>query len=93
VKRQRRKPRPFTAAQSAALWDRWQKGEGLKSMGRVFDKTSSSIFAHIGPTGGIRPPARRRSVQSLTHGCQCEQRLLEADISNSSPRKLRFMYV
>jgi hypothetical protein len=57
--RQIRKRCHYTAAQSAEIWDRWQKGEGLKSIGRVFGKTSSSIFAHIRPTGGIRPPARR----------------------------------
>ncbi len=28
----------FTAAQSAELWERWKKGEGLKSIGRVFGK-------------------------------------------------------
>jgi IS30 family transposase len=56
----------FTAAQSAELWERWKKGEGLKSIGRVFGKTSSSIFAHIRPSGGIRPAARRRSVRALT---------------------------
>jgi IS30 family transposase len=64
--RQIRKRCHYTAAQSAEIWDRWQKGEGLKSIGRVFGKTSSSIFAHIRPTGGIRPPARRRSVLALT---------------------------
>jgi IS30 family transposase len=64
--RQRRKRRHFTAAESAEIWDRWQKGEGLKSIGRVFGKTSSSIFAHISPAGGIRPPPRRRSMLALT---------------------------
>jgi IS30 family transposase len=64
--RQRRKRRFFTATESAEIWDRWRKGEGLKSIGRVFGKSSSSIFAHISPTGGIRPPARRRSRLSLT---------------------------
>jgi IS30 family transposase len=56
----------FTAAQSAELWERWKKGEGLKSIGRVFGKTSSSIFAHIRPSGGIKPAARRRSARALT---------------------------
>jgi IS30 family transposase len=56
----------FTAAQSAELWERWKKGEGLKSIGRVFGKTSSSIFAHIRPSGGIKPAPRRRSVRALT---------------------------
>ena len=26
----------LTAAQSAELWERWKKGEGLKSIGRAF---------------------------------------------------------
>src|SRR5882757_9639981 len=64
--RQRRKRRFFTAAESAEIWDRWRRGEGLKSIGRVFGKSSSSIFAHICPTGGIRPPPRRRSRLALT---------------------------
>ena len=64
--RLRRKRRFFTAAESAEIWDRWRRGEGLKSIGRVFGKGSSSIFAHISPTGGIRPPPRRRSRLALT---------------------------
>jgi transposase, IS30 family len=64
--RLRRRRRFFTAAESAEIWDRWRRGEGLKSIGRVFGKTSSSIFAHIRPTGGIRPPPRRRSRLALT---------------------------
>ena len=56
----------FTAAQSAELWDRWQKGEGLKSIGRVLSKPSSCIFSHLRPSGGIRPAARRRSRVALT---------------------------
>ena len=64
--RQRRKRRFFTAAESAEIWDRWRQGEGLKSIGRVFGKGSSSIFAHICPTGGIRPATRRRSRLALT---------------------------
>jgi IS30 family transposase len=56
----------FTAAQSAELWERWKKGEGLKSIGRAFGKPSSCIFAHLKPSGGIMPPARRRSGLALT---------------------------
>jgi IS30 family transposase len=51
----------FTAAESAEVWDRWQRGEGLKLIGRVFGRTSSAIFAHLKPHGGIRPAVRRRS--------------------------------
>jgi hypothetical protein len=61
----RRKRRYCTAAESAEIWDRWQKGEGLKSIGRVFGKSSGSIFSHLSPTGGIRPPPRRRSRLAL----------------------------
>jgi hypothetical protein len=42
----------FTAAQSAELWERWKKGEGLKSIGRAFGKPSSCIFAHLRPAAG-----------------------------------------
>ena len=64
--RQRRKRRFYTAAESAEIWDRWRKGEGLKSIGRVFGTSSSSIFSHLQPHGGIRPPPRRRSRLALS---------------------------
>ena len=64
--RQRRKRRFYTAAESAEIWDRWRRGEGLKSIGRVFGKGSSSIFNHLAPHGGIRPRARRRSKRALS---------------------------
>jgi len=56
----------FTAAQSAELWDRWQKGEGLTSIGRMLGKPSSCIFNHLRPFGGIRPRTRCRSRLALT---------------------------
>ena len=64
MKQQKR--RRFTAAESAEIWDRWKRGEGLKSIGRVFGKNSSSIFNHLKPSGGIRPPPRQRSRLALT---------------------------
>jgi IS30 family transposase len=61
----------FSAAQSAELqsaelWDRWRAGESLSAIGREFGKPSSSIFAHVRPTGGISPIPRRRSRWALT---------------------------
>jgi IS30 family transposase len=56
----------FTAGQSAELWERWKRGEGLKAIGRVFGKPSSCIFSHLSVSGGIRPPSRRRSRLALT---------------------------
>jgi IS30 family transposase len=63
---QRPRRRFYTAAESAEIWDRWRKGEGLKSIGRVFGKSSGSIFSHLMPFGGIRPRPRRRSRLALT---------------------------
>ena len=62
----RRRRRIFTAAESAEVWDRWQRGEGLSFIGRVFGKKSSQIFAHLKPHGGIRPAPRRRSRRVLS---------------------------
>ena len=58
--------RGFTAAEKTELWDRWQRGESLKAIGRAFGKPSSSIYAHVSPHGGIRPGPRRRSRLALT---------------------------
>jgi IS30 family transposase len=56
----------YNAEQKAEMWDRWQKGESLKAIGRVFDRPSSSIFGQLSPSGGIRPPPRLRSRITLT---------------------------
>jgi IS30 family transposase len=62
----KRRRRMFTATESAEVWDRWQRGEGLKLIGRVFGRHSSAIFAHLKPHGGIRPVPRRRSRRMLS---------------------------
>ena len=56
----------YTAAQKAEIWDRWQRGESLNSIGRLFDRPSSSIFNMLAPSGGIRPVPRHRSRLALT---------------------------
>jgi IS30 family transposase len=56
----------YNAEQKAEMWDRWQKGESLNAIGRVFDRPSSSIFNQLSPSGGIRPPPRRRAEITLT---------------------------
>src|ERR1700704_990956 len=58
--------RGFTAAKKTELWDRWQRGESLKAIGRAFSKSSSSIYFQLAPHGGIRPAPRRRSRLALT---------------------------
>src|ERR1035437_5933299 len=58
--------RGFTASEKTELWDRWQRGESLKAIGRAFGKPSSSIYCQVAPHGGIRPAPRRRSRLALT---------------------------
>lgn len=43
----------YTAGQRAEIWDRWQRGESMNSIGRASDRNSSLVFSVISPTGGI----------------------------------------
>lgn len=56
----------ISAAESAELWERWKRGEGLHAIGEALGRGHTSIFTHLRPTGGIRPPVRRRSARALT---------------------------
>src|SRR5215467_521566 len=56
----------YSAVQRSEIWDRWLAGESMRSIGRRFDRASSSVFSVISPTGGIRPPVRHRAKQALT---------------------------
>ena len=56
----------YTAAQKTEMWMRWQRGESLNAIGRVFDRPSSSIYGLLAPSGGIRPPPRHRARLALT---------------------------
>jgi len=58
--------RGFSALEKAELWNRWQRGETLKAIGRAFGKPSSSIYFQLSPYGGIRPAPRRRSKLALS---------------------------
>src|SRR5665811_856783 len=58
--------RGFSTAEKTELWDRWQRGESLKAIGRVFGKPSSSVYFQLAPHGGIRPAPRRRSRLALS---------------------------
>jgi len=56
----------FTDKQKSEIWDRWQCGESMSSIGRLFERASSSIYPLFERTGGIRPPDRTRSRLALT---------------------------
>jgi hypothetical protein len=65
--------RGFTAAEKTELWDRWQRGESLKAIGRAFGKPSSSIYFQVSPYGGIRPAV-------------CTENLIRVDDVMESPK-------
>jgi DNA-binding CsgD family transcriptional regulator len=56
----------FTGQQKSQIWDRWQRGESMRLIGRGFDRVSSSIYPLLARTGGIRPAERVRSRLALT---------------------------
>ena len=43
-----------------------QRAESMRSIGRLFERESSSIYALLRPSGGIRPPTRTRSRFALS---------------------------
>ena len=62
-----RRPRIyFTSAQKTEIWDRWCRGESMSSIGRGFDRDSSSVYPLLSRTGGIRPTDRARSKLALS---------------------------
>ena len=56
----------YTEADKSLMWDRWQDGESLNTIGRHFGRSHSSIQNILSKTGGIRPAKRRRSKLALT---------------------------
>ena len=56
----------YTEAQKALMWDRWQKGDSLETIARLFERGHSSVQRILREAGGIRHPQRRRSRLALT---------------------------
>jgi IS30 family transposase len=56
----------YTDEMRSFIWDRYQLGDSVKSIGRSFDRSSSSIHHQLARTGGIRPRERKRSPQALS---------------------------
>ena len=55
----------YSAAQKNLMWDRWQAGDSLHEIARLFDRGHSSIQGVLSETGGIRPRPRSRSRLAL----------------------------
>ena len=56
----------YTEADKELMWDRWQAGESLHSIARLFDRNHPSIQGILARSGGIRPAKRRRSRLALS---------------------------
>jgi hypothetical protein len=56
----------YSAEQKAEMRDRWQRGESLHSIARLFDRYHTSVRGILAATGGIRPRERRRSSRVLS---------------------------
>ena len=56
----------YTETDKALMWDRWQKGDSLHAIARLFDHSHGSIAGILSRTGGIRPPKRTRSKRALS---------------------------
>ena len=52
--------------QKSEMWDRWPREESMRSIGRYFNRASSSIFPHLARFGGTRLPARKWSRFALS---------------------------
>lgn len=55
-----------TKEQQGLIWDRWQKGDSMHDIARLFDRHHTSVQGILSRAGGIRPKQRTRSCQSLT---------------------------
>jgi len=56
----------YTQTQKALMWDRWQKGDSLAAIARLFDRGHSSVQRILQDCGGMRPAQRRRSKLALS---------------------------
>jgi IS30 family transposase len=56
----------YSTEQKILMWDRWQAGDSLHEIARLFDRGHSSIQGVLSETGGIRPRPRSRSRLALT---------------------------
>jgi transposase, IS30 family len=56
----------YTNEMRSYIWDRYQAGDSVWSIARSFDRPSSSIHRQFSLTGGIRPPERKRSENSIS---------------------------
>jgi hypothetical protein len=54
-----RKRTYYTEEQKALMWDRWQEGDSIHDIARLFDRYHSSVQGIFARCGGMRPRTRR----------------------------------
>jgi hypothetical protein len=59
----------YSEADKALMWDRWQAGDSLHEIARLFDRGHSSIQNVLRKTGGIRPLPRHRAFETSHDDC------------------------
>ena len=55
----------YTDDLKSEIWNKYKQGDSLWSIARSIDVSSTSIYRQLAPTGGIRPPPRKRSRLAL----------------------------
>lgn len=70
----------YSTEQRSEIWDQWQAGESMKSIGRRFDRASSSVFGDL---------ASRRHSPGRVHEFDA---WLEAKYLNKKARKDRWAW-
>ena len=62
----KRRPRiRYSEADKALMWDRWQKGDSMHDIARLFDRYHSSVQRILSENGGVRPLPRKRAVSHV----------------------------
>jgi IS30 family transposase len=56
----------LSAEQRTEIWRGWKAGESLHEIGRAFGRDHGSIQFLLSQRGAIVPPARERSLRTLT---------------------------
>jgi len=56
----------YTERQKALMWERWQKGDSMNTIARLFNRGHSSVQGVLLRMGGLPPAPRKRSGLSLT---------------------------
>jgi hypothetical protein len=50
----------YRETQRALMWDRWQKGDSMHDIARLFDRTHPAIHRILTLNGGFRPREKKR---------------------------------